>query len=101
MKNFALLILFQYLLFTSSSISTITVVPKNLAAVSRLNQNKSKSISGKELFLANCGKCHKLYQPSDFSRQKWVAIMKKMQKKAKLTDEETQLVLNYILEDLK
>ena len=105
MKNFAIFILFEYLLSGSNSISTFLAVPVQqnlvLSQTATPNQDKSNSVLGKELFLANCGKCHKLYLPSDFSRQKWGSIIKKMQKKAKLTNEETQLVLNYILEDLK
>ena len=39
---------------------------------------------GKSLFENNCAKCHKLYNPKDFTKEQWKPIVISMQKKAHL-----------------
>lgn len=51
---------------------------------------------GKALYETNCAKCHKLYEPKDFSAQKWVPIMYDMQKKAKIDDATADQILAYL-----
>ncbi|BCY28764.1 cytochrome c [Flavobacterium okayamense] len=52
---------------------------------------------GKTLFENNCGKCHKLFSPDDFTKEEWEPIVSRMQKKAKITDEQRDLVYNYLV----
>lgn len=52
---------------------------------------------GKLLFENNCGKCHKLFSPEDFSKEEWQPIVMRMQKKARITDEQRDLVYNYLV----
>ncbi len=52
---------------------------------------------GKTLFENNCGKCHKLFSPDDFTKEEWKPIVSRMQKKAKITDEQRDLVYNYLV----
>jgi cytochrome c5 len=56
---------------------------------------------GKTLYESNCVKCHKLYAPSDFSKEEWRPIVTQMQKKARLSDEQGNSIYNYIISGLK
>lgn len=51
---------------------------------------------GKNLFENNCAKCHKLYDPKDFSSQDWKPILVEMQKKAHLDDAQIGTISDYI-----
>jgi len=51
---------------------------------------------GKLLFQNNCANCHKLYDPKDFSSEQWQPILKKMQKKARVTDVEIEKIYKYV-----
>ncbi len=51
---------------------------------------------GKNLFENNCAKCHKLYNPSDFSAEEWTPIVLRMQKQAKIQDSEREKIYNYL-----
>ncbi len=51
---------------------------------------------GKALFENNCAKCHKLYDTKAFSADKWIPILARMQKKAKLQDADREKIYAYI-----
>lgn len=56
---------------------------------------------GKSLYESNCAKCHKLYEPTDFSKEDWKPIVREMQKKARLTDEQGTSIYNYLISKVK
>ena len=80
----------------------VTVVEeKPVALLSPVAENPetiklASTYDGGNLYKNNCAKCHKLYKAEDFSREDWVPIMKRMQKKARITDAETLAVYNYL-----
>ncbi|MQP53574.1 MULTISPECIES: cytochrome c [unclassified Flavobacterium] len=51
---------------------------------------------GKLLFESNCAKCHDLYSPKDFNAEQWKPIMLRMQKEAKISDEEREMIYAYL-----
>lgn len=51
---------------------------------------------GKSLYENSCVKCHKLYEPKQFSQDEWKPILVRMQKKAKLDDVKMASITNYI-----
>jgi len=52
---------------------------------------------GKELYENNCAKCHKLYNPNDYSDQDWLPILERMKKKAKISDLQHDKIYAYII----
>ncbi|TDP01656.1 cytochrome c [Flavobacterium sp. 245] len=52
--------------------------------------------AGKNLYENSCAKCHKLYEPTKFSKEEWQPILVRMQKKAKLDDTNMASITNYI-----
>ncbi|RZK12453.1 MAG: hypothetical protein EOO46_03100 [Flavobacterium sp.] len=56
----------------------------------------ASTYDGGSLYKNNCANCHKLYKAEDFSREDWVPIIKRMQKKARISDAETLAIYNYL-----
>lgn len=54
---------------------------------------------GSKLYSANCGKCHKLFDASEFSKDQWETIVPTMAKKAKLDAVAENKVLQYVLSE--
>jgi len=54
------------------------------------------SSDGKKLYVAKCAKCHKFYDPANYSDREWEIWMGKMSKKAKLKPEQQVAVSDYI-----
>ncbi|HVA98852.1 MAG TPA: hypothetical protein VNG53_08155 [Bacteroidia bacterium] len=52
---------------------------------------------GYDTFTTKCGKCHRLKVPKNFTVDKWNTIFPKMAVKAKLSDQEKQNTLRYIM----
>lgn len=52
---------------------------------------------GKYLYENNCAKCHKLYDSKSYSPEDWKQILVRMQKKAKISDEQRDKIYNYII----
>ena len=52
---------------------------------------------GKVIFGNSCGKCHDLPSPTNHNARDWVGIMNSMAPKAKLNDEQHQMVYDYIV----
>ncbi len=69
--------------------STTDIIPKV-----ELTEVESK---GKTIFENNCAKCHKLYDPKSFDAIQWKPILARMQSKAKISDEEREMVYAYLV----
>ena len=51
---------------------------------------------GKILYEGKCGRCHGLYEASKFTAAEWRPIVDRMAPKAKITDEQKELVYAYL-----
>ncbi|MES1225016.1 MAG: hypothetical protein ABUT20_56540 [Bacteroidota bacterium] len=52
---------------------------------------------GKKIYEANCNKCHRYKVPESRDEAKWDDIIPKMAKKAKLSSDQQELVLKYVV----
>ena len=50
----------------------------------------------RKLYVAKCAKCHKLYDPVEYSDADWNWWMVKMSKKAKLKSAQNELLAGYL-----
>ncbi len=57
--------------------------------------------AGKSTYMAYCGKCHALYQPPQFTAEKWTKVMPPMAKKAHLDKKTERAVLGFVLRNCK
>jgi len=53
-------------------------------------------VLGRNLFVNNCGSCHSLFLPEKLTAAEWTKVITEMQKKAKCSNQETALILNYL-----
>jgi mono/diheme cytochrome c family protein len=51
---------------------------------------------GKSMYENNCARCHKLFTPTDRTEEQWAPILVRMQKKAKLDDQQMAMISTYI-----
>ena len=51
---------------------------------------------GQTIYQTNCGKCHELYKPNSRNISSWMKVMKRMSKKASLTEDHYKLVSVYL-----
>lgn len=56
---------------------------------------------GEVLYYNKCGGCHRLYSKSEFTGEKWRSEIQKMSKKAKLSDDEKRMLIEYFTDDRK
>jgi hypothetical protein len=52
---------------------------------------------GYSLYVAKCGSCHFLYKPTKFTEREWLEMFPKMKIKAKIDDEQIDLIMKYII----
>ena len=77
--------------------------PKVVPVTETKEENKTTIVltaelaEGKSIYENNCNKCHKLYNPSDYSAVEWVPILNEMQKKAHLDDVARNKIYNYLI----
>lgn len=76
---------------TSTTTKTATAMKTESATVTN-----AQYLEGKTVYEAKCGRCHKLFSPDKGNMTQWTKWLNAMAPKAKLTDEEKQMVTNYI-----
>ena len=63
--------------------------------------NLSEIQEGRILYISKCGGCHSLVLPEKHDKEQWPALVDKMEKKAKITQVEKKLILNYLVKGIK
>ena len=53
-------------------------------------------LQGRKLYIKFCSGCHNLHLPNEYNAEKWKMNLDEMQTKAKITDEEKQLIYLYL-----
>jgi hypothetical protein len=52
--------------------------------------------TARKIYVGKCAKCHKLYDPKQYSPEKWNEWMEKMNRKARLKPEQIELLARYL-----
>ena len=73
------------------SCSTQLYIPASADA-----KKQEQLLAGRKLYVIHCSGCHNLYLPKRFSADQWKKNVEEMQPKAKITDEEKQLIFQYL-----
>lgn len=71
--------------------------PKTVPVANESHNSGEKLVQGKTIYENSCGKCHELPNPTDHTSVQWVGIMNSMAPKARLNDEQHQLVYDYVV----
>lgn len=71
--------------------------PKSHAVVGPKYNASADLTKGKTIFENSCNKCHKLPDPKKHDNEGWIKTLSRMAPKAKLTDDQHQLVYDYLI----
>ncbi len=52
--------------------------------------------AARKVYVAKCAKCHRFYEPNDYTNAEWQVWMEKMNKKAKLKPDQATLLTRYL-----
>ena len=84
-------------LIMSSGIAIYAQIPND-----SISNTLSDSLKmGKEVFGNSCVRCHKLKDPTKFTKEEWPKLVGKMQKRAKITDEQKEMIVKYVVFEAK
>ncbi len=57
---------------------------------------QEKLLKGRNHYVTYCSGCHNLHFPKEFTEAQWKTNLDEMQVKAKISDEQKQLILDYL-----
>lgn len=77
----------------------ISMVAASKVAASE-HLSTSELAAARKLSAVKCAKCHKFYEPMDYTRDDWAEWMQKMRRKSKLKPDQYDLLSRY-LEDAR
>jgi mono/diheme cytochrome c family protein len=85
-------ILFGLFLLLASCATTLYVPLQSVGSISIENLKK-----GRELYVNNCASCHQLYMPNRYNEKQWIHNLDEMQVRAKISDTDKKLILDYLV----
>ncbi len=51
---------------------------------------------GRQLYVSKCSSCHTLFLPEKYDRKHWTEAVSNMQQKAQISDDEKNLIIDYL-----
>jgi len=64
---------------------------------SSTNPSKQNDLlRGRKLYVNHCSSCHNLHLPSEYGAEQWKKNVDEMQERSKISDNEKQLILQYL-----
>ncbi len=65
------------------------------------NEDIAALKEGRTLYVNNCANCHQLYMPNQFNKTDWAYNLDQMQTRANITNEQKELIYNYLAQGSK
>jgi mono/diheme cytochrome c family protein len=59
-------------------------------------EKQKRLLTGRQLYVDHCSSCHNLHLPREYGDEGWKKQLDEMQVKAKITNEEKNLIFNYL-----
>ena len=95
-KPVMLIALLVAVVFASCSKTSTSAVYVPAPADVTVNATLAELDQGRTLYVNNCGRCHGLYSPDDFTASQWRSILPGMTPKVGFTSAQTSLVTKYV-----
>ena len=92
---------FFLLCILTSSISFAVLYVPTTADAAAQNVNLDYLNQGRLLYTKTCSSCHTIHLPSEYTKMQWALTMNKMQKRAKITDEQKEMIFRYLITKAK
>ncbi|PJJ64739.1 cytochrome C [Chryseobacterium geocarposphaerae] len=80
-----------------SATMIISCGPKSVAVTGPKYTSSEQLAQGKTIFENSCNRCHKLPDPAKHDDQGWIRTLSRMAPKAKLSDDQHQMVYDYLI----
>jgi len=74
----------------SSTKKVVVIQPETKTVLSET------ALQGQTLYENNCKRCHRLHNADEYTAARWPSILNSMQKKAKITDQQKELIFEYL-----
>lgn len=74
----------------SSTKKVVVVQPETKTVLSET------ALQGQTLYENSCKRCHRLHNANEYTAARWPSILNNMQKKAKITDQQKELIFEYL-----
>ncbi len=71
--------------------------PKEANMPTNSNANLAQLKEGRRLYIENCSGCHNLHLPIEYSMEEWKDNLDDMQRKAKISDAEKELIYEFLV----
>ncbi|WP_426481423.1 cytochrome C [Chryseobacterium sp. R2ACT005] len=81
----------------AASAFLVSCGPKSVAVTGPKYTSSEQLTQGKTIFENSCTKCHKLPEPAKHDDKGWINTLSRMAPKAKLTDDQHQMVYDYLI----
>ena len=81
----------------SLSLIMLSCIPQLYVPDSADALQQQQLMAGRKIYIKHCNHCHNLYLPHLFTPQQWEKTLDKMQPRAKVTDQEKLIILNYLV----
>lgn len=75
---------------------TEEIIPVKEIVAEKLEITAEVIAEGKSLYGMNCAKCHELFDANKFTAEEWKPIVLRMQKQAKISDEQREKIYAYL-----
>jgi hypothetical protein len=80
-----------------AAVLLLLFLPAAIAVASGSNDLTFKELSAaRKIYVAKCAKCHRFYEPKDYSDADWASWLEKMSRKSKLKEEQSTLLRRYL-----
>lgn len=96
----------KFKIFSAILVGTFLFSCSNKATMPKVTEEVKKSnngtelpiavLEGKKLYENSCGNCHKLFPAEKHDKTGWIKTLDRMAPKAKITEQEKNLVYNYL-----
>jgi len=86
---------YLFLIFVLQACSPGLYIP-TLADSQKSGVSADSLAIGRKIYVNNCSNCHSLYRPEHFTKRDWAKVMPVMQKKAKINNEQRELIVKYL-----
>ncbi|MBB6371079.1 c-type cytochrome [Chryseobacterium shigense] len=81
----------------AGAVFMVSCGPKSVAVTGPKYTASEQLTQGKTIFENSCSRCHKLPNPVKHDDQGWIKTLSRMAPKAKLSDEQHQMVYDYLI----
>lgn len=86
---------YLFLMFVLLACAPALYIP-TLADSQKAGISTDSLVLGRKIYVNNCSNCHSLYRPEHFTKREWAKVIPVMQKKAKINNEQRNMIVKYL-----